>query len=229
MDDHVEVAPILAGWFVMGSDEGSANERPVHRVWIDEFALAVLPVTNADYARFVESTGRPAPPMWNEPKFNHPDQPVVSVTWFDARDYCEWLSNSSGRSYRLPTEAQREKAARGALEGRRYPWGDEPPDWMEVKGRGPTFEQPDRVGQDPPNGYGLHNMGDLVHEWCSDWFGDYSSESQKNPQGASSDSNRVYRGGSWDYHARRCRSAIRDYDSPGTRFSFLGFRLVFVP
>ena len=86
MNYHLEpkLAPIPPGWFVMGSDKGRDDELPVHRVWIDDFDLAILPVTNADYARFVEATAYSAAPMRNDSKFNHPDQPVVSVTWFDA-------------------------------------------------------------------------------------------------------------------------------------------------
>src|SRR5688572_9116519 len=96
----------------MGSDAGLENERPVHRVWIDAFELARCQVTNKEYAAFLEATQHPPPPTWNDPKLNHPQQPVVSVSWFDAVAYCEWLG------FRLPTEAEWERAARAEAEAR---------------------------------------------------------------------------------------------------------------
>src|SRR5438270_7136869 len=97
----VTVAPaqvtIPAGWFWMGSESGQDNERPVHRVWVDALLLAARQVTNADYARFLAETDAPHPPNWNDALFNHPDQPVVAVSWFDAVAYCEWLSSVTGR------------------------------------------------------------------------------------------------------------------------------------
>src|SRR5207245_1433721 len=101
------------GWFWMGSDSGQDNERPVHRVWIDAFLLAACQVTNAEYARFLHAAGVAPPPHWNDPNFNHPDQPVVAVSWFEAKQYCEWLSAATGKHFRLPTEAEWERAARG--------------------------------------------------------------------------------------------------------------------
>ena len=108
-----QLVRIPQGWFEMGSETGQDNERPVHRVWVDEFLLASCAVTNAGYAEFVRATGNPPAPFWENPEFNHPQQPVVAVSWFEAVKYCEWLSRSTGRFYRLPTEAEWERAARG--------------------------------------------------------------------------------------------------------------------
>ena len=99
----------------MGSEAGQDNERPVHRVWVDEFRLASGAVTNAAYADFVRATGNPPAAFSENPDFNHPEQPVVAVSWFDAVKYCEWLSLSTGLSYRLPTEAEWERGARGGV------------------------------------------------------------------------------------------------------------------
>ena len=122
-----EIVIIPAGSFLMGSDQGQENEQPVHRVWIDAFAIGKFPVTNREYKIYVEDKAAPAPPFWTEPMFAHPEKPVVGVTWDDAAAYCQWLSERLGQAFRLPTEAEWERAARGQREGALYPWGDEPP------------------------------------------------------------------------------------------------------
>lgn len=221
---------IPEGDFLMGeeSEESRENERPVHRVWVDTFAMAIYPVTNREYACFVEATGHPLPKEWKEPRFNHPDQPVVAVSWFDAVAYCDWLSRMTGKRYRLPTEAEREKASRGGVEGIRYPWGNTLPDWMDPYGRGEALDQPDRVGQDPPNGYGLHNMGDLVHEWCQDWYAPdyYRISPSRNPQGPPTGKRRVSRGGGWRHKIKVSRCAARSSIPPDRTFNDYGFRVV---
>ncbi len=108
----------------MGSDAGQDNERPVHRVWVEAFQLAQYQVTHQDYARFLDGTRSIPPLLWNDPNFNQPDQPVVAVSWFEAVRYCEWISEISGRKYRLPSEAEWERAARGGMEQQLFPWGD---------------------------------------------------------------------------------------------------------
>ena len=109
---------IPEGYFLMGSEIGQDNERPVHKVWVDAFELAACQVTNADYAEFIGAAGHPKPQHWDDPKFNDPQQPVVATSWFDASAYCIWLSRVTGRHYRLPTEAEWERAARGGVEGK---------------------------------------------------------------------------------------------------------------
>src|SRR5690348_4420769 len=110
----------------MGQPEGRDEERPVHRVSVAAFRLARYQVTNAAYDAFRHATGRAMPPFRAQPDFSLPTQPVVGVSWFDAAAYCEWLSGQTGEPYRLPTEAEWERAARGGLEQRLYPWGDAP-------------------------------------------------------------------------------------------------------
>ncbi|HLN27404.1 MAG TPA: formylglycine-generating enzyme family protein, partial [Gemmataceae bacterium] len=104
----------------MGCDTGQDNEKPVHRVWIGEFQLGARQVTNAEYGRFLRVSAPLSlylpPPFWTDPAFNHPEQPVVGVSWYEAIRYCEWLSASTGgvttgRNFRLPTEAEWERAA----------------------------------------------------------------------------------------------------------------------
>src|SRR5437667_11415875 len=117
-----ELEPALVripeGWVWMGSETGQDNERPVHRVWVDAFCLAACQVTNSQYARFLDSTGSNPPPFWQDSNFNHPQQPVVAVSWFEAVRYCEWMSAITGRKYRLPTEAEWERAARAGVDGK---------------------------------------------------------------------------------------------------------------
>ncbi|HUJ96347.1 MAG TPA: formylglycine-generating enzyme family protein [Terriglobales bacterium] len=217
---------IPEGWFQMGSESGQDNEHPVHRVWIDAFRLAAFQVTNADYARFLQATAEAAPPFWNDPKFNHPQQPVVGVSWFEAVNYCDWLSQQTGSRYRLPTEAQWERAARGGVEGQLYPWGNAPPqslpDYAERWQKGP-----EPVGRYAPNAFSLHDICENVHEWCADWFQPdyYSISPERNPRGPETGVRRASRGGSWRHHVKVSRCAARSSIPPDFRYADYGFRI----
>jgi formylglycine-generating enzyme len=227
----VTLVSIPAGWFCMGSEAGESragqdNERPVHRVWVDEFLLAPCQVTNAEYARFLPSTGTPPPPFWNDLNFNHPKQPVVAVSWFEASKYCEWLSAATGRPFRLPTEAEWERAARGGTESKLYPWGDASPLSL------PDYDMrwktgPDPVGRHAPNAFGLFDICENVHEWCSDWFQAdyYALSAERNPRGPESGTRRVSRGGSWRHHIKVSRCAARSSIPPQFQYADYGFRL----
>src|SRR5690349_12458492 len=108
-----ETVLIPEGPLTMGDDNARPDERPAHRVHHPALRIAVLPVTNDDYAPFLAATA-PAPPrFWDDPAFNSPRQPVVGITWADAVAYCDWLSETTSRRFRVPTEAEWEKAARG--------------------------------------------------------------------------------------------------------------------
>lgn len=228
-DFEPNVVFIPAGYFLMGSPEGRGrgNERPQHRVWVDAFELAKTPVTSRQYAVFLEATEREPPPTWLKPPFDHPDQPVVSPSWFDAVAYCEWLSAMMGLHYRLPTEAEWEKAARGGLEGKEYPWGDEPDETKAHGGAGFLADRPNVVGLGTPNGYGLFNMADGVHEWCADWWDPlyYASSPERNPQGPATGTRKVSRGGSWRHAIKICRCAHRSSLLPDHTFTDYGFRV----
>jgi formylglycine-generating enzyme len=223
-----ELVSIPEGPFLMGSEEGQENEQPVHHVWVSAFAMAKYPVTNREYARFVQATGYRVPKSWNDTRLNDPDQPVVAVSWFDAVAYCTWLCQVCRKPYRLPTEAEWEKAARGGVKGQRYPWGNELPQWMHAYGGGEAVEQPARIGQDPPNGYGVHHMGDLVHVWCSDWYAAdyYRISPPRDPQGPSTGMRRASRGGSWRHRIKVTRCAARSSLPPDRTFTDYGFRVV---
>ena len=218
---------ITAGWFSMGSDVGQAVEGPVHRVWVDSFAMAVTQVTVEEYARFLDATGRIPPPSWGAPDFSHPRQPVVAVSWFDAAAYCAWLSAMTGSHYRLPTEAEWERAARGNAERMLFPWGDDPPiSRPAYHDRWKTGPEP--VGQSQPNAYGLFEMCENVHEWCSDWFGAdyYAISPDRNPQGPEEGKRRASRGGSWRHHIKISRCSARSSIPPEFKYADYGFRVV---
>jgi len=210
----------------MGSDAGQDNERPVHRVWVDAFRLAQYQVTHEDYARFLEGTRSIPPPLWNDPNFNQPDQPVVAVSWFEAVGYCEWISEISGRKYRLPSEAEWERAARGGMEQQLFPWGAAPPESL------PNYDRrwktgPEPVGRYQPNAFGLFDICENVHEWCSDWYqaSYYSVSPERNPRGPEAGERRASRGGSWRHHIKVTRCAARSSIPPAFQYADYGFRL----
>lgn len=220
-----EMIVIPAGDFLMGCAVGAENERPVHRVFVDGFAIGRFAVTNKLYQSFIEDTGQPTPLNWNDPRVNLPDQPATSVSWFDAIAYCEWLSRRTSRLYRLPTEAEWERAARGTLEGKLYTWGDDPPQAQ------PNYSQlwlsgPERVGRRQANGFGLHDISENVHEWCSDWYDRryYLDSPARNPQGPSTGTRRASRGGSWRHQIKITRVAARSSIPPDFKYGDYGFR-----
>lgn len=214
----------------MGCEPGRDDEKPVHRACVDAFEMAIYQVRNRDYALFLEATGHPAPRYWNDADFSHPDQPVVAVTWFEAAQYCEWLSNLSDRHYRLPTEAEWERAARGGHEGHLYPWGNEPPQaWPEYIQRwSGEVKGPIPVGRGTPNDFGIYDICENVHEWCADWFQkDYYAQSPaRNPLGPATGERRASRGGSWRHHIKVSRCAARSSIPPTLEYADYGFRVV---
>ncbi len=220
------LVPIPAGYFHMGSEIGQDNERPVHRVWTDAFLLAACQVTNANYAYFLRASGALPPPLWIDSNFNHPEQPVVAVSWFEAVKYCDWLSATSGRNYRLPTEAEWERASRAGLDGKLFPWGNDPPQSLpEYAARWQTGPEP--VARYAPNGYGLYDICDNVHEWCSDWYAAdyYSASPERNPRGPETGQRRASRGGSWRHHIKASRCAARSSIPPQFQYADYGFRV----
>lgn len=217
---------IPEGWFLMGSNRGQDCERPVHRVWIDSFAPAATQVTNAEYAFFLRSAQSQNPPFWADANFNNPEQPVTAVSWFEANQYCEWLARQTGRKYRLPTEAEWERAARGNLEQAEFPWGNEAPQTLpDYAVRWLTG--PEAVARYAPNDFGLYNMCDNVHEWCSDWYdpGYYAISPDHNPRGPGEGKRKASRGGSWRHHVKVARCSARSSIPPEFQYADYGFRV----
>jgi sulfatase modifying factor 1 len=224
------LVPIPAAWFLMGSASGQDCERPIHRVWIDAFLLASTQVTNAEYALFLNSTESDPPPFWYDQNFNHPQQPVTGVSWFDADRYCHWLASQTGRAYRLPTEAEWEHAARGNLEQNDFPWGNQLPQSLpDYATRWLTGPEP--VARYAPNAFGLYNICDNVHEWCSDWYDPnfYAVSPDRNPRGPELrlgiGQRKASRGGSWRHHVKVSRCSARSSIPPDFHYADYGFRI----
>jgi len=175
----------------MGSYDGSDDEKPVHTVYLDAFYIDIYEVTNAQYEKFMDATGHNAPIHWDDPDFNVYNLPVVGVSWYDAMAYAEWAGK------RLPTEAEWEKAARGGLVGKKFPWGNSF-SYNHANGGGSSWNGPAPVGRLLANGYGLYDMAGNVKEWCFDWYTqNYAISPTRNPRGPSSGAKRVIRGGSF--------------------------------
>jgi formylglycine-generating enzyme len=255
-----ELALIPAGEFLMGSEDSDPDERPVHSVHLDAFLIGVQPVTQAEYGRFVQATGHRAPAVYELPlvvtaggsgrergfrasgepytwadSTPPPDRlqhPVTLVRYSDAVAYCEWLSDASGRDVRLPTEAEWEKAARGGLESKRYPWGDRldrnlanyllDPSQKATQGTTPCRTH-------PPNGYGLFDAAGNAWEWVGDWYDPqyYSTAPVRNPRGPSEGGLRIVRGGSWLVADVRMLTCSHRHKVPPDTYSYgIGFRVV---
>lgn len=210
----------------MGSVGYRDDETPRHSVFVSAFEMAVTAVTNAHYRIYLEETGA-EPPAWIEtPGFDAPDQPVVGVNWTESRAFCRWLSSRSGLCLRLPTEAEREKAARGGVEGALFPWGDQANGGGHLTLEGP-LSGPDRVASLSPNGYGLYNMADSIHEWCLDgYLADFYRDSPADNPRALNFKRRSARGGSWRHQVVITRSAARSSLPPSFHYSDFGFRWI---
>ncbi len=213
---------VKGGTFQMGSNEYD-SEKPVHPVTVSDFYISKYEVTFDEYDAFCEATKRqkPADQGWGRGK-----RPVINVSWEDATAYCKWLSEKTGKNYRLPTEAEWEYAARGGAksEGFEYSGSDDLDKvaWYSSNSKNQTHP----VGQKKANELGLYDMSGNVWEWVQDWYGDYSSKAQTNPKGPGSGASRVLRGGSWIGYDDYCRVADRDGGIPILRDYDFGFRLV---
>ncbi|MEW5868792.1 MAG: SUMF1/EgtB/PvdO family nonheme iron enzyme [Chloroflexota bacterium] len=227
----VPMALVPAGEFQMGSGAGNDDEKPVHTVYLDAYSIDAYEVTNGRYAECV-AAGTCDPPTrsksytrssyYGNPEYA--DYPVIYVTWEMANTYCQW------RGGRLPTEAEWEKAARGGLDGKQYPWGDEAPTCERANywGKdGGCIGDTSPVGSYAPNGYGLYDMAGNVWEWVQDWYLETfygSSPRDNNPTGPASGQERVMRGGVWDYSEWSLRAASRFRYAPAVSFNYIGLR-----
>jgi formylglycine-generating enzyme len=259
---------VRGGTFSMGSNDGSSDEKPPHSVTLSDFYMGKYEVTNAEYARFLNAKGNQEEGgaawidlsgAWEgercritqsgstfQAAAGYEQYPVLYVSWYGATAYCKWLSEQTGKKYRLPTEAEWEYAAGNGSRHTKYSWGDgEPagkkggnvadqtakakhPGWtvFENYADGHVYTAP--VGQYDPNDWGLHDMTGNVWEWCSDWYGSdyYQNSPSKDPKGPTTGDYRVVRGGAWLYNPSLCRVADRGWLNPNLRYVNVGFRVV---
>ena len=207
---------VSGGTFNMGGDE-SSDQTPTHSVTLSSYYICKYEVTQALWRAVMGS---------NPSKFKGDNLPVEQVSWNDCQTFINRLNSYTGRNFRLPTEAEWEFAARGGNYSRHYKYsgsnyiGDVA--WYTDNSGNRTHP----VGTKQANELGLYDMSGNVWEWCSDWYGSYSSYSQSNPTGATSGFGRVERGGNWCGLARYCCSSHRSYYAPGNSFDDLGLRLV---
>ena len=217
---------VEGGEFMMGctseQSDCDSDENNVRRVTVDGFYIGMLEVTQSQWEKVVGTN----PSSWRGA-----DLPVENVSWNDAMEFCRLLSNKTGRTYTLPTEAQWEYAARGGkkADGTKYAGSNmiDAVAWYDGN-RGNSSTHP--CGTKRANALGIYDMSGNVREWCKDWYSSsYTSYDTNNPTGPSSGSYRVNRGGSWSNYASYCRVAIRYSNSPGNRNYYLGFRVVLLP
>ncbi len=235
----IDMVRVEAGTFTMGATPEMVNpwdgEKPTHQVTLtNDYYIGKYEVTQALWKAV----------MGNNPSyFKGDDLPVEQVSWYDCQEFISKLNSITGKSFRLPTEAEWEYAARGGKENRvlrsiissvwsvarvvkgyQYSGSNNISDvaWYEDNSDSKTHA----VGSKQGNELGIYDMSGNVWEWCQDWKGTYSSSSQVNPTGANSGSERVFRGGCWFYAAGYCRSSYRYFFTPDIRSYTLGFRLV---
>ena len=249
---------IKGGTFTMGSpssEPSRSDDETQHSVTLSDFYLSEKAITNEQYCRFLNAKSVYSNGQFNvsgygtqtlitahdwgvkyingewQPAQGKANYPVINVTWYGAKAYCDWAGG------RLPTEAEWEYACRAGTTtpfntGRNlttsqanyngnYPY--------DGNAKGTYLERAQPVGSYSPNAWGLYDMHGNVLEWCSDWYGAYSSSAQTNPKGPDTGSFRVLRGGSWSYYAQYCRAAYRSSNAPGYSNNHIGFRLALVP
>ena len=220
-----EMVYVEGGTFDMGAttEQGSdaeSDEKPVHSVTLDGYYIGKCEVTQELWEAVMGS---------NPSHFKGAQNPVENVSWNDCQEFISMLNSLTGRTFRLPTEAEWEYAARGGNQSRHYKYSGSNNIFDVAWHDGDSGDKTHAVGTKTANELGIYDMSGNVIEWCSDWYGDYRRRAQTNPQGPSSGSARVLRGGSWGGDARSCRVSFRNYGGPGGSFHAIGLRLVLVP
>jgi formylglycine-generating enzyme required for sulfatase activity len=213
---------VQGGTFSMGGQDGNTNnENPSHSISVKSFYISKYEVTQAQWQAV----------MGNNPSaINCDNCPVETISWNDAQEYCQKLSSLTGKAYRLPTEAEWEYAACGGSKSRRFTFSGssniESTGWYNENSGGRIHP----VGQKSPNELGLYDMTGNIGEWCSDWYDRsyYASSPANAPEGPSTGTYRVIRGGSWDDKPGYCKITNRDFNEPNDRLGNIGFRPVMV-
>lgn len=228
-----KMVAVKGGSFEMGCDDGAtmqkgspcqANEFPQHKVTLSDYYIGKYEVTFDEYDRFCDDTNRKKP---DDNGWGRGKRPVINVSWDDANAYCKWLSQKTGRNYRLPTEAEWEYAARGGKKGENYMYSGNPEvspiGWYSENSKYGTSV----VGAKKANELGIYDMTGNVNEWCDDFYDPYyyQNSPEYNPTGPYNGKEKVSRGGSWYSPSNQCRIAFRDVPKPGVLYNSVGFRL----
>jgi formylglycine-generating enzyme required for sulfatase activity len=244
---------VKGGKFTRGSSEDDADayddEKQQRKIYLKNFMIGKYPVTDEEFKEFIDDGGYgkarkdmwseegwlwreenkiSEPEYWHDRKWNAPNFPVVGISRFEAEAYANWLSKRTGHQYRLPTEAEWEKAARGT-KGFKYPWGEDfDKNLCNSFESGLNRTSPIGIYPKGKSPYDCFDIAGNVGEWCSDWYNDnyYANSPDRNPKGPSDGADRVLRGGSWYHYARHSRSAFRSHDDPRYRADRLGFRIL---
>jgi len=223
---------VKAGTFTMGANEGDTLafywEKPSHKVTLtNDYFIGETEVTQGLWEAVMGAN----PSYFNTKGANFP---VEQVSWLDIQDFLVKLNQKTGKTFRLPTEAEWEYAAIGGSQSKGYLYSgsndlNAVAWYWDNAGKNLQSDDPNygthAVKTKQANELGLYDMTGNVWEWCSDWYADYTADAQTDPQGAVSGSNRVFRGGSWSRYAQDCRVSYRNFDYPDSRSNYLGFRL----
>ena len=235
---NMEMVYVQGGEFLMGgtSEQGSdaeSDEQVIRRVNVGDFYIGRFEVTQSQWESVmgtsVSQQRDKANPQWSL-RGTGPNNPMYYVSWEEASEFCRILSRKTGRTYRLPTEAEWEYAARGGQknDGTKYSGSNliDYAGWYDGNSASSTHP----VGTKNPNELGIYDMSGNVWEWCRDWYaGAYDRSQTDNPTGPVSGSGRVLRGGSWYKSASDCRVSDRNWESPDNRYYNVGFRVVCLP
>lgn len=228
-EEFFTMIKVEPGTFMMGAMDSDTNaledeEKPVHQVTLtDTYYIGQTEVTQELYTAVMGS---------NPSNFTEGNNlPVEKVSYNDAIEFCHQLSLLTGKHFTLPTEAQWEYAARGGHKAPSTPTLFAGSDDIETVGwhKDNSDSTTHTVAQKAPNTLGLYDMTGNVFEWCIDWYGPYSTEASTDPRGPATGSERVSRGGSWNYPAAYCRTSIRACSAPDVRYYMLGLRVVLLP
>lgn len=223
----MEFVFIKGGCYDMGDTfgDGETDEKPVHNVCINDFYMGKHEVTQKQWETIMGS---------NPSDFSSCGDscPVEMVSWNDTQEFIQKLNGTTGKSYRLPTEAEWEYAARSGGKKEKYAGTGSDSDLNNYAWYGSNSDyETHPAGQKKPNGLGIHDMSGNVYEWCHDWFGSdyYKKRLRDNPQGPSFDNKRVFRGGSWLNEPQLLRASDRNGDDPSVRNRRVGLRLIRKP
>lgn len=228
---------VEGGTFTMGctsEQEGDCfdNESPSRRTMVNSFYIGMFEVTQSQWEKVMGTT------VYQQKNMVHPDwqlpgagssYPMYYVSWSEAEEFCQRLSQQTGKTYRLPTEAEWEYAARGGkkAEDTKYSGSSDINKVAWYSGNNNGSIHP--CGTKQANALGIYDMSGNVWEWCEDWYGIYIYTDIDNPKGASAGEYRVVRGGSWTHYASYCRVSCHDRSKPDNRDHYGGFRVVMVP